>query len=194
LDEIVNQEQKLNEEIVFEQCLITIRVCYLYALPNGFSTNGYYARQWNLPNPIFTGNVQVFANSLDELQLRISSREGELFVVSGVIHLKEIANGEKSLEYYIEAVKDSSRYYVIRVEDSSSGKKAYLGLGFHDRADSFNFNTAIMDHLNLVKRQSSGVLKINDENSVESNIQTREKLQVLKKNLSGVQMILEYSN
>lgn len=39
----------------------------------------------------------------------------------------------------IDAVVDSSRYFVIRIEDGS-GKKAYIGFGFVERTDSFDFS------------------------------------------------------
>lgn len=41
----------------------------------------------------------------------------------------------------VEAVLDSSRYFVVRVEDS--GKKAYIGMGFAERTDSFDFSESI---------------------------------------------------
>merc|ERR1711992_415775 len=44
----------------------------------------------------------------------------------------------------IQSVADSSRYFVIKVTEG--GKNAHLGLGFADRADSFDLNTTLHDH------------------------------------------------
>jgi len=44
----------------------------------------------------------------------------------------------------VQSVADSSRYFVIKVTEG--GKNAYLGLGFAERADSFDLNTTLHDH------------------------------------------------
>ncbi|XP_016344421.1 adaptin ear-binding coat-associated protein 2 [Sinocyclocheilus anshuiensis] len=56
----------------------------------------------------------------------------------------------------VEAVTDSSRYFVIRIEDGnvSSGRHAFIGIGFADRGDSFDFNVALQDHFKWVKQES----------------------------------------
>ena len=41
----------------------------------------------------------------------------------------------------IESVNDSSRYFVLRIQNQ--GRSAFIGVGFADRGDSFDFNVAL---------------------------------------------------
>ena len=45
----------------------------------------------------------------------------------------------------MEKVLDSSRYFVLRIEDGS-GRAAFIGMGFNERNDAFDFTAAIQDH------------------------------------------------
>ncbi|NXX34325.1 NECP2 protein, partial [Nicator chloris] len=69
---------------------------------------------------------------------------GELFAQAPVEQFPGIA---------VEGVTDSSRYFVIRIEDGN-GRRAFIGVGFMDRGDAFDFNVALQDHFKWVRQQS----------------------------------------
>jgi hypothetical protein len=75
--------------------------------------------------------------SLPLVLTRIHRRTGELFAQSPYKPTKANPNGG------CEAVLDSSRYFVLTVVDATSGQKAYVGMGFPERTESFDFNVAL---------------------------------------------------
>lgn len=71
---------------------------------------------------------------------------GELFAQSPYKPTKANPNGG------CEAVLDSSRYFVLTVVDATSGQKAYVGMGFPERTESFDFNVALQVRFLWVRR------------------------------------------
>ena len=50
---------------------------------------------------------------------------------------------DKPIEHYVEAVLDSTRYFVIRVTDEKAGREALIGLGFREREEAADFRAAL---------------------------------------------------
>jgi adaptin ear-binding coat-associated protein 1/2 len=71
------------------------------------------------------------------LVLDIAGHRGELFAMCPV------RGGERMT--CVEPAADSSRNFVIRVVDATSGRHAFLGMGFPERDDAFDFNVALSD-------------------------------------------------
>lgn len=99
----------------------------------------------------------------------LSAPAGELFAQAPVKEYPGIA---------VETVSDSSRYFVLRIQDDNgdewnipalshassntfnplsiglwvnyhlllAGRSAFVGVGFGDRGDAFDFNVALQDH------------------------------------------------
>jgi adaptin ear-binding coat-associated protein 1/2 len=45
----------------------------------------------------------------------------------------------------VESVVDSSRYFVLRLDDGK-GNRAFVGLGFSNREEAFDFKVAMQEH------------------------------------------------
>merc|ERR1740138_1220088 len=52
-----------------------------------------------------------------------------------------IPNGDHTS--YVERVVDSSRYFVLKI--TNGARHAFIGLGFEDRNDAFDFNCTLSD-------------------------------------------------
>lgn len=80
----------------------------------------------------------------NELAIKLEDRNsGELFAKCPIETYPGIA---------IEPVSDSSRYFVLRIQDDN-GRSAFIGIGFGDRSDSFDLNVALQDHFKWLKKE-----------------------------------------
>uniref|UniRef100_A0A0W0FPD9 NECAP PHear domain-containing protein n=1 Tax=Moniliophthora roreri TaxID=221103 RepID=A0A0W0FPD9_MONRR len=123
----------LNSEV--ESVLHIAREVSVYKVPGLKVNEGYRAQDWgDLAAPLWKGRMRIIEKSTGVSILLEDSQTGELFARAEYDPAKPC----------VEAVLDSSRYFVVRVEDS--GKKAYIGLGFAERTDSFDFNVALQDY------------------------------------------------
>eukprot|EP00049_Salpingoeca_infusionum_P024190 m.15114 g.15114 ORF g.15114 m.15114 type:complete len:269 (-) comp6514_c0_seq1:172-978(-) len=124
-----------NMSEAIEHLRLVVRECFVYKLPPRPSNSGYRADKWGLSNPLWTGRMKITAtDSLCTINL-LDPKDGSLFAQA------PLRDGE--VDKVVERVIDSSRYFVLRVENK--GRHAYLGVGFQERADAFDFNMALQD-------------------------------------------------
>jgi adaptin ear-binding coat-associated protein 1/2 len=101
------------------------------------------AADWNLQEPTWTGRLRMVLRGT-QLSIKLEDKtSGALFANCPVEAYPGVA---------IESVSDSSRYFVLRIQDDN-GRSAFIGLGFGDRSDSFDMNVALQDHFKWVKNQ-----------------------------------------
>ncbi|PKK24096.1 NECAP endocytosis associated 2 [Columba livia] len=94
--------------------------------------------------PAWSGRLRITAKGKVAFIKLEDKTSGELFAQAPVEQFPGIA---------VESVTDSSRYFVIRIEDGN-GRRAFIGVGFVDRGDAFDFNVALQDHFKWVRQQS----------------------------------------
>ncbi|KAF9335331.1 Adaptin ear-binding coat-associated protein 2 [Podila minutissima] len=120
----------------YESVLLVIRECYVYRIPPlSSASRGHRAADWgNVEEPLWRGRLRIIAQGKKCFIRLEDGTTGELFAVCPYEENKGC----------VESVTDSSRYFVVRIEDQ--GRHAFLGLGFLDRSQAFDFNVALQDH------------------------------------------------
>ncbi|CAF0851336.1 unnamed protein product [Rotaria sp. Silwood1] len=116
---------------------------YVYMIPPRQSaTRKHRAADWKLDSPNFICRLKVISKG-EKCLIRLEDRNtGAHFATCPIDSYPSIA---------VENVEDSTRYFVIRVQNDN-GQQAFLGIGFNDRSDSFDFNVALQDHFKYLKQ------------------------------------------
>jgi len=128
------------QKMDYESTLLTKPECLVYRLPPRTTVRGYRAADWGLDKPAWTGRMRVTAKGKNVSIKLEDKNNGQLFAEAPITEFPT-----KS----IEPVSDSSRYFVLKIENQ--GRTAFIGVGFADRSDSFDFNVALQDHFKWVK-------------------------------------------
>ncbi|XP_061676452.1 adaptin ear-binding coat-associated protein 1 [Syngnathoides biaculeatus] len=116
----------------------------VYRIPPRASNRAIRAADWKLDAPDWSGRMRVVARGKVAYVKLEDKMSGELFAQAPVDEYPGIA---------VETVSDSSRYFVLRIQDDN-GRSAFIGIGFGDRGDAFDFNVALQDHFKWVKQEN----------------------------------------
>lgn len=131
------------EDNGYESILCVKPEVHVYRIPPRASNRGYRAADWKLDEPAWSGRMKITAKGKMAYIKLEDKNTGELFAQAPVEQYPGVA---------VEAVTDSSRYFVIQIDDGN-GRHAFIGVGFADRGDSFDFNVALQDHFKWVKQE-----------------------------------------
>ncbi|KAL4658522.1 adaptin ear-binding coat-associated protein 2-like [Arapaima gigas] len=131
-------------EETYESVICVKPEVHVYRIPPRATNRGYRAADWKLEEPAWSGRLRITAKGKVAFIKLEDKTSGELFAQAPV---------EQYPGSSVEAVTDSSRYFVVRIEDGN-GRHAFIGLGFADRGDSFDFNVALQDHFKWVRQES----------------------------------------
>ena len=123
--------------------------CYVYQIPPG-NAAGHRAQDWDVDNWFKEVAVRVVTKGehasvkLEDLGTR------ELFAEA------PLPADLKRFHTVIDPVLDSSRYFAVRVEDTTQGTGAHMfvGVGFRERLQASDFNAALDDHRQFLRRKA----------------------------------------
>ncbi|ORZ32446.1 hypothetical protein BCR44DRAFT_33726 [Catenaria anguillulae PL171] len=149
-----------------EATLLVKREAQVFPLPPRSSAQGYKAASWDT-SKAWTGRLRILhvtysspAHATGHLGAALAKQvfakpptgQPEKPYSLCVLKLEDATSGDlfgesliRDVEADVERVLDSSRYFVIKLVDRASGRSAFAGFGFADRADAFDFNVALQD-------------------------------------------------
>lgn len=155
----------------YERVLTVKPEVLVYRLPPRPSNRGYRAADWGLDKPSWTGRMRIVVLN-NKLTIKLEDRTGELFAKAPVDTYPSVV---------VESVLDSSRYFVLRISDDGD-RTAFIGIGFADRGDAFDFNVTLQDHFNSLRKDQEIEKSLTAEKPLDLQLKEGQTISI---NLGG---------
>jgi len=116
---------------MIERVRVTIKNAHVFKLPTRQSVSvGWRGAEWK--EKVWQGTIKVVERGDITAAILEYANKNEVFAVCPI------------LEGAVERCVDSSRYFVLRIENET-GRHVFIGVAFNERNDAFDFNTALED-------------------------------------------------
>ncbi|KAK4286096.1 hypothetical protein QN277_002704 [Acacia crassicarpa] len=181
IQKIGDESEQIEEAL--ELVLFQVSECYVYIIPPRKSAASYRADEWDVNKWAWEGTLKVISKG-ELCIIKLEDRNtGELYAQAF------LRNGEL---HPVEPVIDSSRYFVLRIEENIDGRlrHAFIGIGFRERTEAYDFQAALHDHmkyLNKKKEAEEMEQHFQQTSSTDYSLKEGETLKLqIKTNKSGL--------
>ena len=155
--------QSLKDPTIIERVRTTLKNAHVFKLPPRQTVSvGWRGADWR--EKVWQGTVKVVERGDTTAILLVDKEKGSIFAVCPV---KEGA---------VERCIDSSRYFVLRIENAS-GRHMFIGVAFNERNDAFDFNAALEDSKREKEMEQMPVPTYNGPTK-DYSLQAGEKIRV----------------
>lgn len=164
-----------------ELVLFQVSECYVYLIPPRKTAASYRADEWDINKWAWEGTMKVVSKG-EECIIRLEDKtSGELYARAF------LRDGEP---HPVEPVIDSSRYFVLRVEENIGGRlrHAFIGIGFRERPQAYDFQAALHDHMKYLNKKKTAEemeQQFQQTSSVDYSLKDGETLVLQLKNKGG---------
>jgi len=152
--------------------LLALDEVFIYRVPPIKFSGGYRAEDWNLSKPLQTCSVIVEQIDVDICLVKFFvdkiTEDGfdvALFAQCNIILTPDKRRG--GLEQYLENVLDSSRYFVVKIEDKKTSRTAKIGIGFRERHAASSFRKTLIEFYEDNARMNSDRIDEDSEEETE---------------------------
>jgi len=151
--------EPLQTEMI-ERVRLTIKDVHVFKIPPRHSATGYRGADWK--NKFWQGMIKIVERNEHCAILLVEPTTSNIFAVCPVFR-----------EGAVDRCVDSSRYFVLRVENAD-GRHLFIGIAFNERNDAFDFNATLED----IKRERkiAEQCKRNEEGGIGGSILSSSNL------------------
>ena len=173
-------ESAAEQAVEVTSTVLHLNEIFVFKPPARSSAQGWAAGSFGIDKPLFTGELKIMTHG-EQCMIRMykkpTAEKGDLTFFAGCPIKIDFGGKDgrrparpvlQQLEAIVEPVVDSSRYFVLRVEDERSGRRAFLAFGVADRADAFSFKSALQDHVRYLERQREADARAAHEATLEA--------------------------
>nr|XP_043613648.1 uncharacterized protein At1g03900 [Erigeron canadensis] len=150
MEEQLSTTNSLEDDIQPSAELIIFQVseCYVYLIPPRKTAASYRADEWDINKWNWEGTMKVVSKGEECIIRLLDKTTGELYARAF------LRDGEP---HPVEPVIDSSRYFVLRVEENIGGRlrHAFIGIGFRERPQAYDFQAALHDHMKYLNKKKT---------------------------------------
>jgi hypothetical protein len=199
-------QAKAEAEEAVELVLFQVAECYVYLIPPRKTAASYRADEWNVNKWAWEGTLKVVSKG-EECIIKLEDKNTgtKKITVVPLVSACVITNVDSSDTFLgelyaraflredephpVEPVIDSSRYFVLRVEENIDGRQrhAFIGLGFRERPQAYDFQAALHDHMKYLNKKKTAeemVQHYEKSSSVDYSLKEGETLVLQLKNVS----------
>lgn len=162
--------KSLDDPEVIERVRCSIPDAHVFKLPPRQTAGGWRGADWG--KEVWQGTLKVVERGDLTVILLVDKNNGSIFAVCPV---KEGA---------VDRCVDSSRYFVLRVENAQ-GRHMYIGMAFNERNDAFDFNTSLEDSRREKEAEANPVTFEPKGPSKDYSIKEGEKIHISVNKVAG---------
>ena len=152
--------KSLEDPEVIERVRCNIPDAHIFKLPPRPTAGGWRGADWD--KEVWQGTLKVVERGELTVILLVDTNSGKIFAVCPV---KEGA---------VDRCVDSSRYFVLRVENGEAEKHMFIGMAFNERNDAFDFNTSLEDARREKQAEETAAAKMAEYTSERTDYSMKE--------------------
>lgn len=133
----------------------------LYRIPPVRDASGHFAADWGVEKDVGKpGSLKVFATE-DAVYVKLfhdsdsCNKPPKLFATCVININKDSDKPDSKLEYFVQGVNDSSRYFAVRIVNQRTKQHAYVGIGFQSRESAMDLRATLGEEVKRIARKSS---------------------------------------